>query len=147
MNDKATHMCAQREGHTPGIVWSVLTNKCPRCRKGDLFTQKNPYKWGKTVAMPDTCPVCGQKYELETGFYFGTGYVGYGLTIMFTVATFVLWWLLIGISIHDNSILWWLAVNATIIIALQPVLQRWSRSIWIAFFVRYDKGRSALKGA
>ncbi|GAA4463525.1 hypothetical protein GCM10023093_12180 [Nemorincola caseinilytica] len=133
-------MCAQKEGNAPGLLWSVLTNKCPRCRKGHLFTYKNPYKWGKTVAMPENCPVCGQKYELETGFYFGTGYVSYGLTIMFTALTFVLWWLILGISLQDNSILWWLAANAAIIMAMQPILQRWSRSMWIAFFVRYDKG-------
>lgn len=131
-------MCAMKEDTAPGILQSVLTNKCPRCRRGDLFTDKNPYHLKHTVTMPEHCPVCGQKLELETGFYFGTGYVGYALTIMLTAFTFVLWWLTLGISIYNNSIFWWLGVNAALAILLQPVLQRWSRSIWIAFFVRYD---------
>ena len=89
--------------------------------------------------MPEHCPVCGQKYELQTGFYFGTGYVGYALSVFFSVATIIIWTLTLGISIKDNSIFWWLGVNAALLLLLQPVLQRLSRSIWIAFFVRFDK--------
>lgn len=134
-------MCAMKEGNKPTLLGSIFTNKCPRCRQGHLFTERNPYKLKKTVTMPERCEVCGQKFELETGFYFGTGYVSYALTIILTVATFVIWALLIGISIMDNSIFYWLAANAAVVLLLQPVLQRLSRAIWIAFFVRYDGGK------
>ncbi|MCW3124232.1 MAG: hypothetical protein JWQ38_3724 [Flavipsychrobacter sp.] len=92
--------------------------------------------------MPDVCPVCGQKFELQTGFYFGTGFVSYALTVFLSGLTFVLWWFTIGMSIRDNRVWWWLGVNAALLILLQPLLQRLSRSIWIAFFVRYDKNWS-----
>ena len=88
--------------------------------------------------MPERCPVCGQPYELQVGFYYGTGYVSYGLSIIVTGAFFLLWYFAGLISIYDNSIFWWLGANAALLILLQPVLQRLSRSIWIAFFVRYD---------
>ena len=130
-------MCAQKE-KKPGLLASVLGNKCPRCRRGYLYESRNPYNLKKTVTMPEHCPVCGQKYELEPGFYFGTGYVSYALTVALSVATFVLYYLFIGISIQDNSIFWWLGTNTVILVLLQPVLQRMSRSFWIAFFVRYD---------
>jgi hypothetical protein len=89
--------------------------------------------------MPDECAVCGQKFELQTGFYFGTGFVSYGITILLSVLTFILWWLTIGMGIYDNRIWWWLGANAAFLILLQPPIQRLSRSIWIALFVPYDK--------
>jgi len=122
----------------PGIVQSMLTNKCPHCRKGSLFINPNPYDLKNTMKMPDHCPVCGQKFDLQTGFYFGTGYVSYGLTIMITLASLAIWWPTVGFGLHDNRIWGWLGINAVLLIVLQPVLQRLSRSIWIALFVRYD---------
>jgi uncharacterized protein (DUF983 family) len=116
-----------------------MQNKCPRCREGNLFVDANPYHLKNTVKMPDACPVCGQQYELQTGFYFGTGFVSYALTVALSGFTFVLWWLTLGFSITDNSIFWWLGVNAAILLLLQPPVQRLARSFWIAFFVRYDK--------
>lgn len=131
-------MCAQRSDHKPGLLYSVLANKCPRCRKGNLFTGRNPYDLRNITTMPEHCPVCGQPTEMEIGFYYGTGYVSYGLSIAFSIFTFILWLLLIGISLHDNRIFWWLGINIALTILIQPLLMRLSRSIWIAFFVKYE---------
>lgn len=132
-------MCAVKNGPTPGLIWSVLSNKCPRCRQGKLFTSSNPYNFKTTMRMPEHCPVCGQRYELQTGFYFGTGYVSYGLSVLLIGAIFIVWALTLGLSYTDNSIFWCLTISALSTLALQPVLQRLARSIWIAFFVKYDK--------
>ena len=91
------------------------------------------------MQMPEACPVCGQKFELQTGFYFGTGFVSYGLTVFLSGLTFIAWWFTIGMSAHDNRVMWWLAANAGLLILLQPLFQRLSRSVWIAIFVRYDR--------
>ena len=32
--------------------------------------------------MNKECPVCGQPTEIEVGFYYGTGYVSYVLSIL-----------------------------------------------------------------
>ena len=132
-------MCAEKNNSKPGLLWSVMANRCPRCRKGGLFTSSNPYDLKTTMRMPEHCPVCGQRYELQTGFYFGTGYVSYGLSVLLIGAIFIAWALTVGLSYKDNSISWCLGVSAATTLILQPVLQRLSRSIWIAFFVRYDK--------
>lgn len=89
--------------------------------------------------MHSHCPVCGQPTEIEVGFYYGTGYVSYALTIAISVATFLAWWIFIGLGIYDNRVFWWLGLNATLLILLQPLLMRLSRSIWISWFVSYDK--------
>ncbi|MGN7722784.1 hypothetical protein [Chitinophaga sp. 22620] len=89
--------------------------------------------------MNGRCPECGQLTEPETGFYFGTGYVSYALAIATSVATFIAWWVLLGFSLEDNSVFWWLGVNGLVLVVIQPLLMRLSRSIWLAFFVYYDR--------
>ncbi len=130
----------QTEHAHPGLLWSIVADKCPHCRKGNLFINPNPYDLRTTMQMPESCPVCGQKFELQTGFYFGTGFVSYGLTVFFSGITFALWWFTIGMSVRDNRVWWWLGINAALLILLQPPIQRLARSVWIALFVRYDKG-------
>ncbi len=85
------------------------------------------------------CPVCGQPTEIEVGFYYGTGYVSYALTIALSVSTLVAWWVLIGFGLRDNRFLYWLVSNAVLLLMLQPWLMRVSRSIWISWFVSYDR--------
>jgi uncharacterized protein (DUF983 family) len=124
---------------TPSIIHSIAANKCPHCRQGDLFLTANPYDLKNTMKMPDHCPVCGQPYELHTGFYFGTGYVSYALSVIILIMSAVVWAYTIGFSVHDNSVFWWLGCAAFLLIILQPMMQRIGRSVWIHCFVRYDK--------
>jgi uncharacterized protein (DUF983 family) len=132
-------MSTEKKGK-PSYVLSVLGNKCPRCREGHLFESKNAYafKDSKYIKMYDYCPTCGQRTEIEVGFYYGTSYVSYALTVAYSVATFVAWWVLLGFSIYDNSIFYWLGVNSVSLLLLQPVFMRTSRTLWLSWFVKYD---------
>lgn len=88
--------------------------------------------------MNKACPVCGQPTEIEVGFYYGTSYVSYALTVALSVATLIAWYVIIGMSTNDNRFFYWLAFNAVFLLALQPWLMRFSRSLWISWFVKYD---------
>lgn len=123
---------------TPLYITSVLTNKCPRCRKGNLFITNKAYDLKNNLTMNEHCPTCGQPTEIEVGFYYGTGYVSYALSVAFLVATFVAWKVLLGISFSDNSIFWWLGTACTLLILIQPPMMRLSRSLWLSWFVSYD---------
>ncbi|MDF2187877.1 DUF983 domain-containing protein [Paraflavitalea sp. CAU 1676] len=129
---------ANTSGESHPSVLNVFKCKCPRCRTGNMFVEANPYKLKKTMKMHQTCPVCAQPFDLEVGFYYGSSYVSYGLSIAISVTTLVAWWVLIGFSTQDNRFFYWMAVNGIILIGLQPILMRLARSIWIAFFVRFD---------
>jgi uncharacterized protein (DUF983 family) len=127
---------------TPNALWSIFTNKCPRCRRGAMFTNKSVYRnlsLKHIFAMPDMCAECGQKYDMEPGFWFGTSYVSYALTVALSVSTFVAWYVLIGVSVNDSRIFWWLGTNAVLLVVAQPWLMRISRVLYIRFFVSYDK--------
>jgi hypothetical protein len=126
------------KGHERNYFRTIFDQKCPRCRKGELFKVKNPYRLKTLFDMHDKCPVCGQRTEIEPGFYYGTSYVSYALTVAFSVSTFVAWWVLIGLSTKDNRIFWWLSINGVFMILLQPYFMRLSRVIWLSFFVKYD---------
>ena len=117
---------------------SVLSCRCPRCREGKLFKHPLSVKLKQNMEMNKNCPVCGQPTEIEVGFYYGTSYVSYVLTVALSVATLVAWWVIIGLSTEDNRFFYWLGFNAIFLIALQPWLMRLSRSLWISWFVRYE---------
>ena len=126
----------------PNLLWSVLTMHCPRCRRGDMFKPGNPYKkltLSHIFDMYDTCPVCKQKFDLEPGFWYGTGYVSYGLLVLFSAITFIAWWLIIGISVNDDRIIYWLIFNTVLIVVLQPWIMRLSRVIYLYIFVHYSE--------
>ena len=122
----------------PGII-NLLKCKCPRCRRGDMFENKNPYALKETMKMNKECPVCGQPFNIEVGFYYGSGYISYAVAVTLSATTFMAWWASIGFSLSDNRFFYWLVFNAVFLIAAQPYLMRVARTGWLAIFVRYDK--------
>jgi len=127
------------KGREHNYFSTIFNQRCPHCRKGELFKVKNPYRLKTLFDMYDNCPVCGQRTEIEPGFYYGTSYVSYAMTVAFSASTFVAWWVLIGLSTEDNRVFWWLGINGTLMVLLQPYFMRLSRAIWLSFFVKFDE--------
>jgi uncharacterized protein (DUF983 family) len=126
----------------PSVIWSVFAMKCPRCRKGDMFCNSSAYgklSLNHILEMPERCNVCNQKFEMEPGFWYGTSYVSYAITVAISVASFIAWWVIIGFSIYDKRIFYWLFFNALLLIIIQPWLMRLARVLYIRFFVSYDE--------
>ena len=136
--DKKTKMNIKRVEKDPGYLWGIFNHKCSRCRTGNMFQDKSSYKLKSFMKMNESCPCCGQRMEIETGFYYGTGYVSYAITVAFSVSTFVAWYVIIGMSLNDSRIFWWMGTNAVLMILLQPWFMRLSRAVWLSFFVKYN---------
>lgn len=105
-----------------------------------MFTQKGIFPLKTLTDMPEQCSECGQKMELEPGFYYGTGYVSYALTVALLAIIFVAYWIVFGLSYKDNSIFIALSVAVGISLVLQPWLMRISRVLYLYLFVKYGKG-------
>jgi hypothetical protein len=105
---------------------------------GDMFQTKKLYHLKQFMKMNTRCPVCDQFLEIEPGFYYGTSYVSYMLTVALSITTFIAWWVIIGLSLNDNRLFWWIGSNTIILILCQPYLMRLSRSMWLSFFVKYN---------
>jgi uncharacterized protein (DUF983 family) len=130
------------ETNRPGLLPAILKMKCPNCRKGNMFSHKSIFPLTQMLHMPEQCPQCGQKMELEPGFYYGTGYVSYGLSVGIIGAVFVLYALIFGLSHTDNSIFIALGSAVGICLLLQPWLMRISRVLYLYMFVKYGQHSS-----
>jgi len=112
-----------------------LALKCPRCHQGNLFTH-SAYNLGKFDRMPEKCPVCGFRYEVELGFYWGAMYMSYGISVLIV--------LIVGVSLYhlaNDPPTWvYLTTVASIIVVFTTVLFRYGRVLMLYFFgsVSYD---------
>jgi hypothetical protein len=104
-----------------------------------MFENKNPYVLKETMKMNKECPICGQPFNIEVGFYYGSSYISYAFAVALSAATFMTWWVLIGFSLSDKRFFYWLAFNAFFLISAQPYLMRVARTGWLALFVSYDE--------
>lgn len=108
--------------------------KCPRCHEGPVYLHKNAYNLSLAGKMYKRCPTCGLDYQPEPGFYFGAGYVSYALTVALSIAVFI--FLFPFVSWYRWEI--YIGVIAGILLITFPILFRYSRIIWLYFFVKYD---------
>lgn len=121
----------------PNILSAIAGMKCPNCRKGNMYVNKSMFPLKEMMNMPDRCPVCGQKMEIEVGFYYGTGYVSYGLSVAVAIFNIIWYAVLVGFSWKDNSVWWYLGITTGMLILLQPLLMRLSRVLYLYMFVKY----------
>jgi uncharacterized protein (DUF983 family) len=114
----------------PGLLSSIARMKCPNCRKGNMFLNKSILPLGEMMKMPEQCPVCGQKMELEPGFYYGTGYVSYGLSVAIAVFNIVWFVTLVGLVVpwhhHCNAI----AVTTMAYAPFQGIIPLYVCALW-----------------
>jgi hypothetical protein len=102
-----------------------------------MYQVKGAFRIKGLMKMHERCPVCGQPLDMEPGFYYGTNMTSYILAILVSIISFVLWILIIGVSLQDSRFFWWIGFNAFLLLALQPPIMRISRTLWLTFFVKY----------
>ncbi len=121
----------------PSAIGAILHHKCPSCRKGDMYCQHSIFPMKTMLDMPEKCAECGQPMEPQIGFYYGTGYVSYALSVALFIFNLVWYWALFGLSYKDNSILYYLVTSIGIVLLVQPYIMRISRVLYLYMFVRY----------
>ncbi len=118
-------------------LYSVFTNTCPKCHKGKFFSNPNPYRLREFDKMHPACSYCGESFEREPGFYIGSMYISYALSVMLTAVVFVTCIVILELNIYLI-----IGLLSALFILLLPVIFRLSRLIWINIFVGYDPERS-----
>lgn len=114
---------------------ALLALRCPRCHRGKLFSYPAT-SLTKFTEMPDECPVCGQTFEPEPGFYFGAMYISFG----FAVAIFAV----CGVGLYyiagDPSTWVYVVAVAVVTLVTTPLTFRYSRAVMLYLFggARYD---------
>jgi uncharacterized protein (DUF983 family) len=118
-------------------LYSILFNKCPKCHVGKFWASDNPFKnmFFSTENSCKTCENCSLDYELETGFWYGSMYVGYAIS----VAVMLLFWSLTTFLFSTITIFNEILIIVIAIILVSPLNYHVSRLIWINFFINYSK--------
>ncbi len=96
---------------------AILHTRCPHCLQGPIFAGL----W----RMHEHCPVCGTKYERETGYFMNSVFIGYVMAFLVLVPM-----LLILYFNGASALSFTIAVSIALAI-LSPILFRYARVIWM----------------
>ena len=121
-------------------MYSVLFNKCPKCHIGKFWDTNNPFK-NMLFSNKKTCQKCENcslDYELEIGFWYGSMYVSYAIS----VGVMVIFWTLTSFFFPLINVLNEILIIVLAILIVSPINYHISRLIWINFFVRYIPNES-----
>ncbi|KAA9338737.1 DUF983 domain-containing protein [Hymenobacter busanensis] len=90
--------------------------------------------------MPENCPVCGQAYEPEPGFYWGAMFISYGFAVAVFLVTSVLLYFLAG----DPPLWVYIVTVAGVSLLTTPLVFRYSRALMLYLFggVHYEPNRA-----
>ena len=108
---------------------AISEGRCPQCREGKLF--KYPFwRVDKFSEMHENCPICGLKFEVEPGFWFGAMFVSYANTIAMLVV--------LGVSIfyifNDPPVLYYIIPVTILSLLTVPFNFRISRVVYLHLF-------------
>ncbi len=114
---------------------AILTAKCPKCRKGDVFPVAL-ISFRKLSAVNSTCPHCGAVLEPEPDFFYGAMYVSYALS----VALFINVMIVLNYVFGDAGILVYILSVAGTNVLFLPLMLRYSKVLYLyaAGKVKYD---------
>lgn len=104
-------------------IKGILISRCPRCRKGAIFTSDLV---GLAGGMNDNCPNCGLRFLRESGYFLGAMYVSYGLGVL----------TILPVAVVMAVVLHWPLAIVLILSLLQtvisvPLFLRYSRVLWL----------------
>lgn len=109
-------------------VYAVLNAKCPRCRKGDMFS--NSMYGFKAQKMHTHCLHCGLKYERELGYFYVAMFISYALNVAQIIIIGMLTYLISGNT--DNPWLY-MATIFPFVLILAPLNFRYSRVLLLHY--------------
>lgn len=115
----------------PSEFLAALHAKCPRCRRGDMFS--TPMYGFKLQKMNDNCPHCGVKFEREPGYFYVAMFISYGMNVIEMLIAGVLTYVFTH-NLEDPVL--YMAVIFPVIILLSPMNYRYSRVILLFWLTR-----------
>lgn len=113
-------------------LYSIFKFKCPHCQEGNLY--KSPLSSMQGIYnMYDNCPKCGQRFQMEPGFYWGAMYIGYGISSAYMLTAMMVYLFVFDLTVNQSF-------AAAIIggIFIVPIIARLARAIWINIYVKYN---------
>lgn len=116
-----------------GFYSSILRLRCPKCRQETMFKKKGLFVFIKPLEMHENCSQCGQKYEIEPGFWLGALWTSYPIVVLIETP-----FIFYAISTPEISLVSMFALMIAIFLLLFPAITRLGRSIWAHIFIKYQ---------
>lgn len=115
---------------------AMLHTKCPRCRRGDMFSG-GIYNFGSNKVL-DSCPYCNLHFEIEPGYFYAAMYISYALNVAEAIGLALLTFLL-----THNADSPWLYTGVILMgcVLLAPINFRYSRVLllyWLSPKIHYQ---------
>ena len=102
------------------LLARALRLQCPLCGQGKLYRT-----W---FIMHTACPHCGMHFEREPGFFLGSIYINYGLTVLIVAIAYPV--LLFGYGVPETPLL---AGSLAFTLLFPMLVFPWARSLWLGF--------------
>lgn len=103
----------------------ALRLRCPWCGEAGMFRG--------LLAMHERCSACGLRFEREPGYFLGSIYFNYGVSVVVAIALHLVLSAELGWSAPAE-----LAVILPIVVAIGLALFRFARALWLAFDLQFD---------
>ncbi|HTH83477.1 MAG TPA: hypothetical protein VL490_11110 [Mucilaginibacter sp.] len=121
---------------TTSKAWAMLHAKCPRCRRGDMFSGRVYSLTNNRINLD--CPRCNLHFEIEPGYFYAAMYVSYALNVG---TSFIIAMLTYLITRNNDSP--WLYISVIIggCFLLAPIIFRTSRVLllyWLSPKIHYQ---------
>ena len=116
---------------------AIAKCKCPKCRTGDVFKHTLLQKPSQPLAVHEYCPTCGQKYEIEPGFWWAALYISYAINVAIMAITLIILHFLTSAS----TPLEYIVPVVVAMLVFYPYTMRYARILLLHFFasIEYDE--------
>ncbi|MCS6904169.1 MAG: DUF983 domain-containing protein [Bacteroidia bacterium] len=123
------------------LLKGIIHHKCPRCRKGNIYTHSN-WNYLKATSMYKNCSHCGLQYEVEPGFFWGAMYIAYALITALFVGALIIFFFFIDKGLE--VLIYFISSYLLVILLLVPFILRYSRTLMLYAFggIKYEPALS-----
>ena len=101
----------------------LLSNKCPKCLKGDIFR--------RFLTMNKSCPDCGHVFEREPGYFTGAMFLDCIFLPLSAIPT-------MAIFSYNGAYIAGGVFSLLQIIIISPIVFHFSRLLWIQMGDRFE---------
>lgn len=115
------------------MLRATFLGRCPNCGEGRMFAS--------LYGLHETCPVCGVRFERDTGSWLGALVMAYVVTILVLIAASIFLISRYGLFEGFGLTLAGTAI-ATVLLIYRPAKGWWTWWMWAAGFVYRDDDRS-----
>lgn len=121
---------------------AIIQCKCPRCRRGNIFSG-GVYKLSlKGQHTNEYCPICHLRFEREPGFFYVSMFISYAMNVAEMIITGALIYIA-GLPLLYENLWWYVGILLLIVLLMAPINYRYSRVIllhWLTPGLGYIPG-------